>query len=1699
MPNEPLKPSTQYTAVFSPKNKITGIRKRLIATAKIRFNTALFKVANANVFYNLDPITGEDVGVVGQVDFNYPVQPAELRKQVEITLEGKSLPFEIEKSLSRTRYYLKAAAIKPQDKDQTVTVTVSKKLNCVNGTLPLGRDFQKNLTLPSKPKLEVTEVKLWHEPGTTLVSILFNLPITQAEVRRCVHLDPVVPFSVETEYAYAVLRGQFKPNVTYTVKIDKGLKARSGQMLADKREQEINISDLPAQVKFAREGNLLSLNGPKTLEIKTVNLDQVRVRIQKIYRNNLVEFLDNPEYPPRMRQIYEGTYQVEGGQINEELSQYINLAKFHNEPYRGLFKIELSDPATYENKADAWFLCTDLGLVAKHSGDDLVVHVISIETLQPKSNVSLELISADNQIMDRQSTDGSGRAVFANWKNHEYKLYPNFLVAKTEDDFSFLQFSRSELNQYQFSIGGDPHDRKNLEAFLTPERGVYRPGETVHLTTIVRQAGNSLPPQLPLRLEVRDPRGSLFKQMTVHVNDAGMAVVDLPIAGDALTGQYEARLRALNKEDTAGLTSFKIEEFIPDKIKVEVKTPKTPVPTKQPLVFTVHARQMFGPPTAKAKVISSVRFYSRIFSHPDYADYTFEDGSSSFQDQDVDLGQDKLDDQGNKTYSLEMPLMTPPSALKAYIYSEVYDSGGRAVSAAGYVDINPYPHYLGLKLDGKAPYLAKNNLRFRYTAISPEGKPETVAKVRLVVKRKAWYSIFRSNTWGHSGYQSASYEELVLNKEIEIKGKGTYTFTPDLEGEYRILLISPSGMRTSLHVNVVGTGYDVASLESPEKLKIVLDQKTYNVGEEAKVFVRAPFPGKLFLTLEREKVYETRIVEMSGRETTISLPVTSEYLPNVYVVGLLVRKPDASLKTLPMVSFGVEPLSVKTGSKRVELNWTLAKSVQSSEGIDVTLGLGNIGERSHVVLAAVDEGILQITGFATPNPLEYFYRKRSLTTLSYTTLNLLLPDVLAKKFAIGGGDAGEFTRRHLNPVQAKKKKSMAAVSGILTPDAEGKVHYHFDTKGFNGEVRVMALAASGDRYGSSAKAVTVADPIVLIPNFPRFLAPQDAFQIPVEICNKLDQTAKITVRLSATGPVKIVGTAPAQTFTLKTEEQKRLIFQAEAGTNAGVAKLKISAQSGSYTASQEEEVSVRPYTTLKSAAKQGKLIPGASIDLSVPGGLIPFGQRIRFNVSGNPMFQFLGVLDALITYPYGCAEQITSQAFPLLFYKDLGFATGRFAQRANAVDEYVQTAIRKLEKQQMEDGEFALWPGGSSGGRWLNMYIAHFLIEAKRNGYAVDAQVMEKVRAFITAGKTVAEEKHTSRLDRRNVNVDQAPLEPYMLYLKALLGEPDKEGMQFILTKQLKTLSEADRALFSLAYSEIGDKETAEKILTPDFKSRFLYREQYGSFNSPVRNTAMYLAALAQANPQSPRIQPLLSYLILQMEEGRFGNTQENAWMLMALAKVFSPANQPVKTEILANGQPYKILDGKDLNFSDPTLSGKKLTVKNTGTNPSFYFLLTEGTPLAKSTKSTSQGLKVERTYRDATGKELNLTNVPQGSLAVITLTLSATKDNVRNIMLVDVLPSGFEIDNPRLSSRGQLEFDPSISLSPQYQDIRDDRILIFCDAIEGTQTFSYSVRAVTPGRFTIPNASAEALYDPAVRSEYYEPKFLTVVENNGQ
>ncbi len=1721
-PAAALKPATTYRVRLDTG----GLKSKqlfLQGSAKSVFNTEPLKVVSSRLFYTYDMVKGTEKELVGELEFNYPMDMNQLKRNLSVFRESNALSFEVEQGTLATRFFFKAGGFERDKENQILKVVIAPDLSCLDCGKPLGDKFEKTITLPAKPKLYVTDIKLHHTPGNSLISILFTLPVSSTQVRNNVVIEPAVPFKVDTEYCYAVLKAEFEPNTDYTVHVKEGLKAISGEPLEKKFDRTLRLEDIQPYVRFADGGRLIPEEGGKIVAVKTMNLDDYNVNVEKVFRNNIVDFLKNwrsyPNYFYRHRtinrrayrrshvyaeqsnegddenysnnyssdsgstaglgvHIWGGNVTVSGGQINQETESSLDFNKWHQAPYKGLFVVTLngSNGGGQDSRS---FLCTDLGMILKRSGEDILVQALSISKLTPKAGVHLQMLSDTNQVIQEKDTDTEGRAWFRNWKNNPYNFNPFVIVGESGADWSYLRMDQAPINQSRFDVAGDPFVSSGWDGYLTSDRGLYRPGDKANFTAVVRHANMGIPEDLPVNLTVRDASGNQVAKLVSNLRGFGMTTFELPIKADIPTGILQVELGLENGVHIAS-TTIKVEEFIPNKIKVEVKASKKTADPGEQLSFQVTARQLFGAPGVNLKVRASVQLSPLEFTHRDWKSFRFSDSTRSFAGDRLKVPDGTTDAAG--TYSVQLPVpiaLLPPSMIQAEVYAEVLDTGGRPVGANAVIKVHRYPYYLGLKcLEGKetAP---QTPVHIKYVAISSDGKTTQVKKVQILVKRKVWYSIFRKSGWSSRGYESSFYEQVIESKEIDINEKGSFTFTPDKPGEYTVYLGNEETMRSSLMVAVSGPEENEektsTNMEDPEKLSLTLNQTQYEVGDIPKLEVRAPFAGRLVLTVEREQVFSTMTLSVAAGLNVVSLPVVeTAFLPNVYVVGVLVRKPDESLRKMPMVSFGIAPLNLNTSGHEIAFKWEAPESVKSRQGIDVSLNTGTPGTK--VVLAAVDEGILDIISFVTPDPFKHFYRKRGLTTSTLSLFDDVLPD-LDRKDAVGGDEGEGFVSRHLNPIAAKRVKSFALFSGILTADKNGLVTYHFPTDKFHGEVRVMALGVENNKFGASAYHVKVADPVVVEPSFPRFLAPGDHFDVPVLIFNNTKNKKAIQVAFSTEGPVAVDGEAK-QELNLEPEGQKQILFHAKASMHAGKANFKVTATDASDASFEvETELAVRPGNPLSTEIKFGALSAKGTQTLSVPGGFIPEGQRIRLAVSSSPLLTFLGSLDYLIAYPYGCAEQKTSEAFPLLYFKDMGLLTGRFSDRANAVEMFVQDAIDDLSKMQLPDGMFALWPGETEGTEYLSNYVAHFLLEAQKQGYTVNAEVMNRILERLGA---IQVKQKGGRLDRRKNNVE-VPESAYVLYLKALAGRSDLESMA-AFKANVKDRSVTDKCFLSLAYSTLGDRTTALSILPPKFLASSIQRVLDGDWYSPNRERALYLLALAEANPQSPEIPNLLVEFGRYLKNGTFGTTQEDAWCFLALGRAVkvSTAAYPLTAQWNLKGGMPTALSGETAVVKGEKLSGKEVELKNTGDQEIYYHLMAEGTKLKSGKESVSNGLTVSREYRDEKGNTINLGSVSQGQLVVVTLRINTSKA-LDNLVVVDLLPAGFEVDNPRLSSRGNLQFDPECSFDPAYRDFRDDRVLLFSKYVNGDLSFSYSVRAVTPGSFQVPGLTAEAMYDPEI------------------
>ncbi|MDD5066261.1 MAG: MG2 domain-containing protein [bacterium] len=1696
VPDGQLSPSTRYRVKLLTSRLRAS--KKFIRGRIIRFNTPEFMVTGVNLFYNMDILKNVEKEVVAEVNFNADVDIAELKKYITLRFDSEEVTASIEPSNIPTRFYLKSSRVTRGEEDTWINLKIAKNLPCIGGAIPLKKDFTKAIILPKKVRLAVTSVEAFPVAGTTYIAVLFNRPVSPSMVKRYIRIEPQfdngaikeLPFNADTEYCYAVLKADFKPNMEYKVVIYPGIAAKTGEVLKEEYSRTVQIKDIQPEVRFTSGGSILPLGGNMDIELFTVNLDKFNVNIEKVFRNNFIHFLKN-QSPEFCKNILYKSVDVEKGQLNERVLHYINLKNFYDMEYKGLFRIKISDPKEYYNYNDKLVLCTDLGLIAKHSGNDLIINVYSVKNLLPQSDVQVKLVSYENQVIQEAITDPNGACVLKDWKVNRYNFSPFLILAEKGEDFSYLKFSESEINQSRFNVDGDPFTMEGMEAFLTPERGVYRPGDKAFITAIVRNKDMSLAQAIDVHLYVSDPQGEKFTVIRKRIPGNGMMSFEIPFPSYARTGEYFIQLR-LNENVVLGRTSLKVEEFMPDKIKVEVNVPKKRTAPGQAVEFTVKGIQLFGPPAAGNKVFTDVNFISMLFTHPRFSDYTFNDPDRSYSDQRVSSGEEHLDEKGEKQYIIDIPSqIMPPSALMAQVYTEVYDVGGRPVSAVKTIPVNRYSVYYGLSTGRKDVFVTGQPVRINYTAIDPDGNYKYMTNVRLLVKRRVYYTILRRYGIFRSGYESESYEEVLIHKDINVNGKGSFTFTPGQAGQYYIYFGREEAMRTGIVMNVQGPGMMAMDIEKARTLTLEFNKEKYQAGESALVNVYSSIPGRLFLTVEREKVLYTYTAMLVNNKAALQLPVRSDYLPNVYVSALVVRPPDAGLKDLPASAFAIRSLNIDPADREMKFDITSLSEVRSRDGLDVTLQVPAASAYAGVVLFAVDEGILQITGFRTPKPFDFFYRKRGLTTQTFSIFDFVLPDVKAPQLAIGGDEENYMVaRKHLNPVAAKRVRSIALYSGVLYPDTTGTVRYHFNIPEFNGSLRVMALAADNMRFGSSSKDVIVSDPLVITPSFPRVLAPKDDFEIPVNVYNKTGKKGTFRITLNTDGPVRIKG-EKTQTVTIGNAAEKKIYYYGQAENEAGKAVFTISGEGNDETVKTTTELGVRPVNPVSTEARYGALGQGKETSINIPGGFIRFGQKVRLSLSPFFVSQYLRGLDYLIHYPYGCAEQTTSTVFPLLYLKNLALLTGAFPGRSEAIDYFIKEGIKKLENMQMPDGHFCYWPGGNYYNEYTSHYVSHFLLEAERMGYDVDDQVIRKIGNTLGAGSS----SKKAKLDRRDeYNGQETDL--YILYLKSLIGKPDFETMEYLRINKLKEMSYVDRCRLSSCYALIGDKKTALQILPLKFLVEYFPRYTGGDFDSLVRRLSLYLMALCEADPRASQRMDIVKQITKYSRDGYFGTTQDNMFALMAISKAFeSQQENEIKADLYLNGKLYRSIAGRSSSFEDNALSGKTLSLKNEGQDTLYYNLLTEGTFLDKKLADENSGMVITRRYYNKNGRDLNLSAVVQGELVVATISLDIKENNIDNIVIVDIVPAGFEIENPRLRSRGSLDFDPDYSWNPVYQDIRDDRLLLFSGNLgEGVHTFSYTLRAVTVGEFAIPQAYAEAMYNPDLFSRSRDQGRVNIV-----
>ena len=1591
----------------------------------------------------------------------------------------------------------RAVMVLTEPVDETsLVVSLARGLRGLSGPLGLAEAVRQAVALNAGLSIRDVEAEA-DGPGDVSIDVSCSQSVDPEKVKEYVQVDPAVPFSVSTTYRGFRLRGGFEPATLYEVKLLKGLKGTNGTFLGEEVVRSLRIPDYPPSLHLRTDGFYLSAAGNLLLPLECVNVPEAEVSFEKVYENNIVHFLrDYSDYdqPSDLGHTVATKKLTFKGKKNQPREVHINLRHVLGEDCQGVYLATARAKGRW-NRTHKLLLVTDLGLHVKRSPTDMVVWVSALSSTKPVDDVVVSVYTRANQRILRGVTDQNGLAHFkdVDWSGDRQP----FAVAATKGgDVAFLKLATGGLEDSSLDTNGRAYLRKGYEAYLYTDRGIYRPGETVHLRAIVRGPEMAVPGSFPVRFRVNRPDGRRFTTVAATLSKWGSAEVEVEVPAYAPTGRYACELRVPEGKSALGSASFQLEEFVPDRMKVEVTAEERRFRGGESLAFTVKARHLFGAPAAGRRVNARCRLVASAFEARGFEDHRFADGGRSFATVRENLGTGVLDEKGERTFTLKIPgKLRPPSALRAIFTASVLEVGGRAVTGSVSREVDIYPHYVGIAREGQSSAEVRKEERILCKVVNPDGTLVPTAQLAATVYRIVWHTVRRR--------RDGRYREVWERKQVAVShmtcavagGRGTLSFTPAQPGEYRVCVRDEAGGASAdLTFHCSGHGYVAWGFKKPDGLELVPDKASYAPGETARVLLKAPFAGWALFTVESDRVHLSRVVALKSNTGEFTFPVQSFFAPNVYCTATVIRraKPKDGLATHR--AFGAVPIKLDSALRRLRVDLEAPEQTRPGRPLRVVLhvrGADGKPAAAEVTLAAVDEGICQLTRFQTPDPLGFFYAQRALAVSPADVYSLLMPEV--EQLRVGhdsapGGDETGYKARLLNPVAAERVRPVAIwKSGVVTGE-DGRAEILLDVPPFNGELRLMAVAASGGEFGSAARPALVKEPLMIRCSFPRILAPDDELAVPVAVFNNTghDGTVRLTM---AASPGVTFSPNEAKEADVVDGGETTVVFHLRAPSAPGTATLKVVADLDGEQTAKEVEIAVRPPATLTVKSGFGNIRPGDEPHtLAIPGGWVEGTDKYWLSFSARPSVQLGSGLRYLVRYPYGCLEQTTSGSFPLLYLADVAAAADPEHLSLEAAEGFVKAGIQRVLSMQTYNGGFAFWPGYRTVYPWGTVYATHFLVEARKAGYAVPAENLDAALAYLG-----------TRLLSRDGDDQTRPVKAYACFVLAAAGKPNASWTYRLFEAQDK-LPGYSRFQLAAALALMKEPKLVERLVgqfaVPELTKR---ADTGGLLHSDAREAAILLSVCMDLGlePMDPKVRALVARLeSLRDKDGRWASTQENAFVLMAFGKYarrVSTDTTELEAEVTVDGERLASFTHKDQVLLKPEkLGGRDVKVHLKGQGLLYYFWAAEGVPASGKVAEKDNGLKVRRRLLTREGAAVDLDAIPQGEVVVIELAVTNDRP-VRNVVISDLLAAGLEIENPRLATRDADEADEqqafrpikdADALAPQRVEMRDDRLLLFADLGPArTRRYRYVARAVTRGRFHLPAVSAFCMYRPSIAS----------------
>lgn len=1551
------------------------------------------------------------------------------------------------------------------------------------------------------------------------------LETNDAAPRACLQFTRELDASGKTNYAdYVRMTPAMKPAVTVAgsslcisgVEFDKEYKARvragapskSGEKLKRPVEVTIAFGDKPAYVGFVGDGVILPRLEADGLGIETVNVDKINISVYRVSDRSLAR-----------KSMAQGEGSAEGDYFyvwDEESGEDVGVKVFdkdlavkkvENETVStvfalgaalptlapGAYYVKLRDETPGGDKyrkaqAWRWVMFTDLAMTSYSSSEGIDVFVRSIDSGKPLGGVELELIAANNDILSRATSGADGRARFEKAAvNGDYPLTPRMIMAYgPQEDFAALDLNRAPLDLSDRNVDGRAAPSV-LDAYVYLDRGIYRPGETAHISGILRDSAG-LAADRPLTLIITRPNSTEALKERIENLKVGGFSIDYEVPKSAARGQWSIAINA-DGVGVVGRQSFSVEDFVPQRIEVKIDVnEKTPMRGGESRTVAVDARYLYGAPAGALGVESEARLRLDPNPFPDLKGYRYGPADGRFDERYLTLA-NATTDAGGKA-SVDLSIEGAPAnygaPLRADLVVGVVEPGGRVVRESARVPVRPEGRYLGLKLGKDGWGFGENEpADIDAVLVDWQGKQVEGTLEWRLVEEDYWFDWYREN--GEWRWRRSYKDVLVAEGRADAKANAPARISQALDaGSYRLTATDPvSKAKTDIRFYVGWRSYE-SGADTPDQATLTVTSENVAPGARARLFLDPPYAGEAIITIATDKVHLVQRVKVEEKGREIIVDTDPSWGSGFYVLATIVTPRDAVKRPIPRRAMGVAYVPFDMGARKMTVSLGAEKLVRPRQKITAPVKITGIarGEDVMLTIAAVDEGILRLTKFASPDPVEYYYSKKRLGVDVRDDYGRILDANLGAAARFGGDQLGG------EGLTVVPVKSIALFNGPVQVNDDGVANVPLDIPDFNGELRLMAVAWSPDKLGAASQPLTVRDPVPALLSLPRFLGPNDKAQATLLIDNVDGAAGDYNVALSGTGPVS---TTAADTRTLAKAAQATALFPITAGAvGVGGVDMRVSGPAG-FTVSRSYPIQVRtPYFPVTEVSTR-QLLPGESValDRTLIANYVPGSTAVNVSFSRLKGVDPAPLVDSLYRYPYGCSEQLTSTAMPLLYINNLGGEAGRGPEFA--VRPRIQDAVNQILNRQGPDGAFGLWhEGDSSAQPWLGAYVTDFLYRAKAEGYGVPDEALDKaydalaqiarVDRWIYIGYQMEayqgpwSNDTTEQLRRRSA--------AYALYVLARAGRADLSDLRYFHDALIdQTDSPLAKAHIGAALAMLGDRARSLSAFGKAIGA-IGYQNSGDYYQTSLRDAAGVLALLAEVQ-NAPGVNEMSEKFVQLMKEPERMQTQEKAFVLLA-AQSMLRASGPV--ELTRDGKPVAEKSPAPRFSLTRDALEKGASFANAGQGPLFASVSVYGSPTTAPV-AASQGFRLTKRLATRDGKPVDPAAIRQNDRLVIVLTGIAAADRLHPAIVADLLPAGFEIeavlnpeDGAQEGNSGPYKWIGPISWT-KVSEARDDRYVAAIDLYDNKKGFTvaYLVRAVTPGEFVFPGAVIEDMYRPGV------------------